>query len=54
MFDYKKTVKEYEDLKNQNPNIYKNINELYNDTEIDCIYVAANPEGTHARATHVA
>ena len=26
MFDYKKIVKEYEDLKNQNPNIYKNIN----------------------------
>ena len=26
MFDYKKTVKEYEDLKKQSPNIYKNIN----------------------------
>ena len=26
MFDYKKIVKEYEDLKNHNPNIYKNIN----------------------------
>ena len=26
MFDYKKIVKEYEDLKNQSPNIYKNIN----------------------------
>ena len=25
MFDYKKIVKEYEDLKNSNPNIYKNI-----------------------------
>ena len=24
MFDYKKTIKEYEDLKNSNPNIYKN------------------------------
>ena len=28
MFDYKKIVKEYEDLKNQNPNIYKNINPI--------------------------
>ena len=26
MFDYKKTIKEYEDLKKSNPNIYKNIN----------------------------
>ena len=26
MFDYKKTIKEYEDLKKGNPNIYKNIN----------------------------
>ena len=28
MFNYEKTVKEYEDLKKKNPNIYKNINSV--------------------------